>query len=454
MVEQKPLKLVVGSPNTIAEMNSSTGDTLQEALLPSSVARLTANQTLTNKNLTNPAINLIESKTAANATIVAFASTPSSAVGSACDHVKIINAASGGGALLQADNSGASNVDLSLAGKGSGIVKVGGSAVVTAASTTIMTNKTLNSPVINTPSISSTGFTNANHGHTDADSGGRLSGAAISSSVRGVALHSSSAPAAMPTASSFKTASSGGLINNYTGIVSALSHFSSGETTGAFGGQPYMTTRSRLSYLNHITTNLSTASTGYISFGPQWRISGPSSANDQELAGHYTNWRGPAAVSGGPYETQYYACTTVGSAAVLNGTTGIGKMFEVCLAGRLISTGTATVWNLGMVMATTGAPSGSITLSTGSLAAGTYTVSVSFWVSISTSGAFLGVIKDAQFINSSGVAQALTGTVFGSTSGLSPDATARYLGIQIGNNTAMATGTPSFNGILAGWEHN
>ena len=454
MVEQKPLKLVVGSPNTIAEMNSSTGDTLQEALLPSSVTRLTANQTLTNKNLTNPAINLIESKTAANATIVAFASTPVTAVGSAFDHVKIINAASGGGALLQADNSGASDVDLNLAGKGLGIVKAGGSAVVTAVSTTTMTNKTLNSPVIVTPSISSTGFANANHGHTDADSGGRLSGAAINSSVRGVALRSSSASAIMPTASSYKTASGGAATNNYTGIVPALSDFSSGETTGAFGGQPYMTTRSRLSYLNHITTNLSTASTGYINFGPQWRISGPSSANDQELAGHYTNWRGPAAVSGGPYETQYYACTTIGSAGVLNAT-GIGKTFEVCLAGRLLSTGTATVWNLGMVMATTGAPSGTPSLSTGSVAAGTYFVSVSFLVSITVGGTFMGVIKDAQFINmTTGAAQALTGTYFAQTSGLNPDATARYVGIQIGNNTAMATGTPSFNGILAGWEHN
>ena len=454
MVEQKPLKLVVGSPNTIAEMNSSTGDTLQEALLPSSVTRLTATQTLTNKTLTSPAINLIESKTATNATIVAFASTPVTAVGSACDHVKIINAASGGGALLQADNSGASDVDLNLAGKGLGIVKAGGSAVVTAASTTTMINKTLNSPLIVTPSISSTGFASANHGHTDGDSGGRLSGAAISSSVRGIALHSGSAPAIIPTASSFKTASSGGLINNYTGAVPALSYFSSGETTGAFGGQPYMTTRSRLSYLNHITTNLSTASTGFISFGPLWRISGPSSANDQELAGHYTNWRGPAAVSGGPYETQYYACNTVGSSTVLNAA-GAGKMFEVCLAGRLISTGTATVWNIGVLLASTGAPSAIPALSTASIAAGNYMVSVSFWVSITTTGAFMCVIKDAQFINTStGAAQALTGSVFAVLTGVNPDATARYLGIQIGNNTAMATGTPSFNGIIAGWEHN
>ena len=244
------------------------------------------------------------------------------------------------------------------------------------------------------------------------------------------------------------------MINNYTGVVPALSYFSSGETTGAFGGQPYMTTRSRLSYLNHITTNLSAASTGFISFGPLWRISGPSSANDQELAGHYTNWRGPAAVSGGPYETQYYACNTVGSSTVLNAV-GAGKMFEVCLAGRLISTGTATVWNIGVLLASTGAPSGIPALSTGSLAAGNYMVSVSFWVSITSTGAFMGVIKDAQFINTAtGAAQALTGSVFAVLTGVNPDATARYLGIQIGNSTAMATGTPSFNGIIAGWEHN
>ena len=82
-------------------------------------------------------------------------------------------------------------------------------------------------------------------------------------------------------------------------------------------------------------------------------------------------------------------------------------------------------------------------------------VSVSFWVSITSSGAFMGVIKDAQFINTAtGAAQALTGSVFAVLTGVNPDATARYLGIQIGNTTAMATGTPSFNGIIAGWEHN
>lgn len=453
MVEQKPLKLVVGSPNTIAEMNSSAGDTLQEVLLPSSVAKLTATQTLTNKTLTAPAINLIESKTAANATIVAFASTPGSTVGSACDHVKIINAASGGGALLQADNSGASNVDLNLAGKGSGTVKVGGSSVVTAASTTTMTNKTLNSPVLVTPNISSTGFANANHGHTDADSGGRLSGAAISSSVRGVALRSSSAPATMPTASSYKTASGGAATNNYTGIVPALSDFSSGETTGAFGGQPYMTTRGRLSYLNYINTNLSTATTGYISFGPQWRISGPSSANDQEQAGHYTNWRGPAAVSGGPYETQYYTCTTVGSSSVLN-SAGIGKVFEMSLSGRLVVTGTTGTWTIGLLV-----PSGTTTpttfLTTPTLTVANYSVSVSaLFVVASTTTVFTQVTQASVINLATGASQALTGVVNAATSPVQPDSTIRYIGIGIGNNTAMASGAPTFLGVLAGWEHN
>jgi hypothetical protein len=455
MAEQKPLKLVVGSPNTIAEMNSAS-DTIQEALLPGTVAKLTATQTLVNKTISSPAISLIESKGAANATIVQFSSTLGSTVGSACDHVKIVNAASGTGGTLQAENSGASNVDLNLAGKGTGKVKVGGSEIVTATSTTIMTNKTLNSPTIVTPTISSSGFASANHGHIDTASGGRLSGAAISSSVRGVALHSSTPFALMPTASSYKTASAGGAVNNWTGAIPALSDFSDSETSGAFGGQPYMTTRSRLSYLNYINTNLNTGTTGYISFGPQWRISGPASgANAQEQAGHYTNWLGPAAsatAGAGPYETQYYTCTTVGSSSVLNAS-GVGKCFEMRLSGRLVTTGTSTVWNIGVVPPT-GTTTPATLLSTAALAAGTYSVFVSVVCTMVTSNTMYQAVASAQVVNSAGALQALIGSYSSLINPVSPDSTVRYLSIGIGNNTAMATGTPSFFGVLTGMELN
>lgn len=454
MAEQKPLKLVVGSPNTIAEMNSSASDTIEEALLPGTVAKLTATQTLTNKILTSPAISLIESKGGANATIVQFASTLGSTVASACDHVKILNAASGTGGTLQAENSGAANVDLNLTGKGTGKVKVGGSEVVTASSTTIMTNKTLNSPTIVTPTILSTGFANANHGHEGATTGGRLSGAAISSSVRGIALHSSLPGAVMSTASSYKALSAGAAVDNYTGAIPAFSDFSSAETTGAFSGQPYMTTRSRLSYLNYIAVNLNTSTTGFISFGPPWRVSGPATgANAQEQAGHYTNWLCPAASNTagvGPFETQYYTCTTVGSSSVLN-TTGHGKCFEMRLSGRLVSGGTSS-WSIG-VLPPTGSLTPNLTLSTASLSSGTYFISFSVLYIMSNANTMNRIITSAQFLGTSGTFQPLTGTYIASDTPITSDGSVRYLGVSIGNSAALGAAS-TFTGVITGTELN
>lgn len=74
--------------------------------------------------------------------------------GSAVNHVNIENEATGSGPIISAAGDD-TNVDLNLAGKGTGIVAVGSSEVVTLAATQTLTNKTLTAPVIST--ISNTG---------------------------------------------------------------------------------------------------------------------------------------------------------------------------------------------------------------------------------------------------------------------------------------------------------
>ncbi len=71
---------------------------------------------------------------------------------SAVNEVTVANAATGNGPTLSA-TGGDTDVDLNFAAKGSGGVKIGGSAVVTLAATQTLTNKTLTSPTVNTPTI-------------------------------------------------------------------------------------------------------------------------------------------------------------------------------------------------------------------------------------------------------------------------------------------------------------
>lgn len=66
---------------------------------------------------------------------------------SAVNHVNIENEAAGSGPIISAAGDD-TNIDLNLAGKGSGAVKIGSSEVVTLAGTQTLTNKTLTSPDI------------------------------------------------------------------------------------------------------------------------------------------------------------------------------------------------------------------------------------------------------------------------------------------------------------------
>ena len=66
---------------------------------------------------------------------------------SAVNHVNIENEATGSGPIISAAGDD-TNIDLNLSGKGSGVVNIGGSEVVTLAGTQTLTNKTLTSPDI------------------------------------------------------------------------------------------------------------------------------------------------------------------------------------------------------------------------------------------------------------------------------------------------------------------
>lgn len=71
-------------------------------------------------------------------------------VASAVNEVTVSNAATGNAPSLAA-TGGDTNIDLNLTPKGSGKVKTGADEVVTLIATQTLTNKTLTSPVINTP---------------------------------------------------------------------------------------------------------------------------------------------------------------------------------------------------------------------------------------------------------------------------------------------------------------
>ena len=66
---------------------------------------------------------------------------------SAVNHVNIENEATGSGPIISAAGDD-TNIDLNLAGKGSGVVKTGGSEIVSLAATQTLTNKTLTSPSV------------------------------------------------------------------------------------------------------------------------------------------------------------------------------------------------------------------------------------------------------------------------------------------------------------------
>lgn len=93
--------------------------------MAATAATLTGTQTLTNKTLTSPKItgSVLDSNGNEVITLVSVAS--------AVNEVSISNAATGTGPTLSA-TGGDTNIDLNLAGKGTGSVKIGGNAVATA----------------------------------------------------------------------------------------------------------------------------------------------------------------------------------------------------------------------------------------------------------------------------------------------------------------------------------
>lgn len=77
-----------------------------------------------------------------------------SATASAVNEITVANAAAGNAATISA-TGGDTNINLNLAGKGTGVVQAGGVPVVTTTGAQTLTNKTLTAPVIST--ISNTG---------------------------------------------------------------------------------------------------------------------------------------------------------------------------------------------------------------------------------------------------------------------------------------------------------
>lgn len=103
-------------------------------------------QTLTNKTLTAPKIGTAILDTNGNELLKLTATA------SAVNELTLANAATGGTPTLTASGDD-TNIDINLVPKGSGVVSVGGVAVVTLSGTQTLTNKTLTSPTLTTPAL-------------------------------------------------------------------------------------------------------------------------------------------------------------------------------------------------------------------------------------------------------------------------------------------------------------
>lgn len=175
MADKIPLKLTTG-PNEIREF--AAGDTVGTAHLPSTVVYTSGAQTLVDKTLdpTTVASRLL----AVGATPARVLDLASTGTATDYDAVKLTTQAAGNGAIVSAVTS-ATNANLKVQGLGTGNVLVRNNStdmgvVVGTTGTQTLENKTLI-----TPTISSTGFANAQHNHTSAAQGGGISAAAISS---------------------------------------------------------------------------------------------------------------------------------------------------------------------------------------------------------------------------------------------------------------------------------
>jgi len=164
MADKIPLKLTTG-PNEIREFVA--GDTVGTAHLPSTVVYTSGAQTLVDKTLdpTTVASRLL----AVGATPARVLDLASTGTTSDYDAVKLTTQAAGNGAIVSAVSS-ATDADLRVQAKGSGNVYVQGNGIAVGTTGT----QTLDNKTLTTPTISSTGFTNAQHAHLGATSGGAL----------------------------------------------------------------------------------------------------------------------------------------------------------------------------------------------------------------------------------------------------------------------------------------
>jgi hypothetical protein len=96
------------------------------------------------------------------------------------DAVKLTTQAAGNGAIISPVTSG-TNADLKVQGLGTGNVLVRNNSTDMGVVVGTTGTQTLSGKTLTTPTISATGFTNAQHAHIDAASGGALSAAAITS---------------------------------------------------------------------------------------------------------------------------------------------------------------------------------------------------------------------------------------------------------------------------------
>ena len=174
MADKIPLKLTTG-PNEIREFSAALGDTISSVHLPANVVYTNATQTLVDKTLdstTKITNTILDGTGAAPVLSTAKSGLPASGNYSCPELVTSIPA---NGATVQVKSTDP-NSDLWLQPKGGGIVRTTNGEVVGTVGTQTLSGKTLT-----TPTISATGFANAQHAHIDAISGGALSAAAITS---------------------------------------------------------------------------------------------------------------------------------------------------------------------------------------------------------------------------------------------------------------------------------
>jgi hypothetical protein len=131
--------LTIGTGLSGTSYNGSTGVTVA---IDSTVATLTGSQTLTNKTLTSPRIGTSILDTNGNELLALTATA------SAVNDFTIVNAAAGANPQIQASGSD-TNISINLVPKGTGTVQANGVPVVTTTGTQTLTNKTVESLVLN-----------------------------------------------------------------------------------------------------------------------------------------------------------------------------------------------------------------------------------------------------------------------------------------------------------------